>query len=75
MHLIATELRPPGHVQGSLFDAPPERSAALARLKREVNAVCGRFSLRSGATLFANDLYQDEANDFDICDVRGKLCF
>jgi hypothetical protein len=75
LHLVATELRLPGHVQTSLFDPPLERSHALATLKREVNAKIGRFALRSGATLFMNEIYHDEASDYDICDVRGKLCF
>jgi hypothetical protein len=51
------------------------RAAALARLKREVNARVGRFALRSGATLYLDDLYRDEASGYDVCDVRGKMCF
>ena len=50
-------------------------AAELARLKREVNARCGRFALRSGATLFVNEFYKDEAYSYEVCDVRGKLCF
>ena len=62
-------------VQLGLFDPPAERAEALARLKREVNARCGRFALRSGATLFVNEFYKDEAYAYEVCDVRGKLCF
>jgi len=62
-------------VQLSLFDAPAEQTAAVARLKREVNAEVGRFALRSGATLPLADVYRDEAQSYDICDVRGKICF
>jgi hypothetical protein len=61
----------------SLFD-PPERRAvaeAVARLKREVNERHGRFALRSAATLPLASIYRDTANEFDICDVRGKTCF
>jgi nucleotidyltransferase/DNA polymerase involved in DNA repair len=75
MHVIATELRWPGAVQLGLFEPPAARAEALAKLKREVNASIGRFALRSGATLFVNDLYQDEAAGYDICDIRGKQCF
>jgi hypothetical protein len=25
--------------------------------------------------VFANEFYQDAANEFDICDVRGRFCF
>lgn len=75
MHLIASRLvKPPGWQQ-SLFDPPDPRADAVARVKREVNERFGRFTLRSGATLFANDFYLDPANDFDVCDVRGKFCF
>jgi nucleotidyltransferase/DNA polymerase involved in DNA repair len=75
MHLVATELRQPGYVQLGLFEPPAERAEAVARLKREVNARYGRFALRSGATLPLQDIYADEANAYDICDVRGKICF
>lgn len=75
MHIIASQLRRPGFVQLGLFDPPAERAAAVARLKREVNAEVGRFALRSGATLPLADIYRDEAQSYDICDVRGKICF
>ena len=44
-------------------------------VKREINKRFGRFKLRSGATLFANQFYQDPANMHDVCDIRGKFCF
>jgi hypothetical protein len=47
----------------------------VAEVKREVNAACGRFSIRSGATLPLTEVYRDAAQSFDICDVRGKMCF
>ncbi len=75
MHLIATMLRRHGAVQLGLFEPPAERAEALARLKREVNARHGRFALRSGATLPLRELYRDEAHSYDICDVRGKICY
>jgi DNA polymerase V len=74
MHLVATRLRS-GVVQRSLFEPPADRAEAVAKVKREVNAAVGRFSLRSGATLPLTDIYADPTNAFDICDVRGKHCF
>jgi hypothetical protein len=44
-------------------------------LKRRVNANVGRFALRCGATLPLYDAYRDHEQSYDICDVRGKLCF
>jgi len=44
-------------------------------LKREVNDRCGRFKLRSGATLFVNEFYKDEAVLYESATVRGKMCF
>jgi hypothetical protein len=75
MHLIASKLRWRGCVQGGLFDPPAEQAEAIAQLKREVNHHFGRFTLRSGATLFLDEVYRDSANNFDICDVHGKMCF
>jgi hypothetical protein len=75
MHLIASPLIPRSQAVRSLFEPPGERAEALAKLKHEVNAGVGRFALRSGATLPLKRIYDDQANEFDICDVRGKTCF
>jgi nucleotidyltransferase/DNA polymerase involved in DNA repair len=75
MHLTATELKWPSSMQAGLFEMPGPKAEALAKVKREVNARFGRFALRSGATLPLSDIYKDESNGYDICDVRGKICF
>jgi nucleotidyltransferase/DNA polymerase involved in DNA repair len=75
MHLIAERLTPRTPTQLGLFDPPRDRAEAVARLKREVNARYGRFMLRSAATLPLASVYRDPANQYDICDVRGKVCF
>ncbi len=75
MHLNAMKLRRPGFVQQGLFEDCGDRQMAIAKVKREVNARIGRFAVRSGATLPLYDVYRDEAQSYDICDVRGKMCF
>jgi DNA polymerase V len=75
LHVVATELRWPGAVQLGLFEPPAGRAEAVARAKREINAKVGRFAVRSGVTLYLDDLYRDEASGYDVCDIRGKMCF
>jgi DNA polymerase V len=75
MHINASDLRWPGWMQPGLFDPPPEQARAVAAVKRTVNARVGRFAVRSAATLPLTDVYRDEAQQYDICDVRGKICF
>jgi hypothetical protein len=75
MHVTASHLRRPGFVQLGLFDPPAEQARTVAQLKHAVNAEVGRFALRSGATLPLADVYRDEAQSYDICDIRGKICF
>jgi nucleotidyltransferase/DNA polymerase involved in DNA repair len=75
MHVNASQLRRPGFVERGLFEPPEEQARAVAGVKREVNGRLGRFTLRSGATLALYDVYRDEAQQYDICDVRGKICF
>jgi nucleotidyltransferase/DNA polymerase involved in DNA repair len=75
MHVTASGLRRPGAIQLGLFDPPAGQAQAVAEVKRKVNAEVGRFTLRSGATLPLSDVYRDEAQSYDICDVRGKICF
>jgi DNA polymerase V len=75
MHLIVERLTPRGQRPLGLFDPPAARAEAVARLKRAVNARHGRFALRSAATLPLAAIYRDTANEYDICDIRGKICF
>lgn len=75
MHLIVERLTPRGQRPLGLFDPPAARAEAVARLKRAVNARHGRFALRSAATLPLAAIYRDTANGYDICDIRGKICF
>jgi DNA polymerase V len=74
MHLLASGLRR-GPWQQSLFDPLFPKLEVLAKVKREINALYGRWKIRSGATLFANDWYEDPANEHEVCDIRGKFCF
>jgi nucleotidyltransferase/DNA polymerase involved in DNA repair len=77
MHLIAEDLTPRRDCPLGLFDPLEQRrqAQAVARLKREINARHGRFALRSAATLPLAAVYRDTANEYDICDIRGKMCF
>jgi DNA polymerase V len=75
MHVIASHLARPHAWQQSLFEGPDPRLDAMAEVKASINERFGRWKVRSGATLSANEFYQDAANEFDICDVPGKFCF
>lgn len=75
MHLIAEHLTPRREAPLGLFEPPGERAIAVANVKRAVNERHGRFVLRSAATLPLVGVYRDPANGYDICDVRGKICF
>jgi DNA polymerase V len=74
MHIVASDLRR-GPWQQSLFDLPNPKLDAQTRVKREINEQFGRWTLRSGSTLWANDWYEDPANEYEVCDIRGKFCF
>lgn len=75
MHIVASRLVRPPAWHRSLFEPDDPRLEAVARVKQEVNERFGRWKVRSGATLFANDFYDDPANEHDVCDIRGKFCF
>lgn len=75
MHLIADDLADRDTAQTSLFTPPDPRQESLAMVKKKINDRIGRFALRSAATLPLSEIYRDNANGYDICDVRGKTCF
>lgn len=75
MHLTAMNLQKIESTQQGLFDLPSEKMNALASAKEEINKRFGRFALRSSDTLPLSEIYRDQSYQYDICDVRGKICF
>jgi nucleotidyltransferase/DNA polymerase involved in DNA repair len=75
MEILAEQLCPRQPIQRSFLDDPNPRAERIAEVKKLINRTTGRFSVRSGDTLPLKAIYDDETNDFDICDVRGKICF
>lgn len=85
MHLIAEKLSYRDCIQRTLFETAwtspagerltPHPLDRIAGLKQQINRKIGRFALRSGETLHLPEVYADETNDYDICDVQGKMCF
>jgi hypothetical protein len=75
MHLWADRLTSRRLVQGVLFPEPDPPAERVASAKRFVNARVGRFAARSGDTLPLAEVYADPQQQYDICDVEGKLCF
>ena len=75
MQVVAEQLVRRCDAQPGLFTQPDERAEILARVKREINQRHGRFAIRSGTALFLPEIYRDPANGYDICDIRGKMCF
>ncbi len=75
MHLVAGRLTGHRRRQRGLFILGDARHQAIADVKRQINTAIGRFALRSAATLPLVDVYGDESNAYDICDVYGKSCF
>ena len=65
----------PGHQIANPCTTASIVPEALAEVKRAINAKVGRFAVRSAATLPLVEVYRDDANGYDICDVRGKVCF
>lgn len=80
MHVIAGSLWSAGSRQLGLFDNDlyqlnHQKSDAITAVKSQINTRVGRFALRMGSTLPLKDVYADPANEYDICDVHGKMCF
>jgi hypothetical protein len=75
MHIFADELRPKGERQLTLFEGASERPKTLQTLRKSINEKAGRFPIRSGAKRPLDHVYADRANEWDICDARGKTCF
>lgn len=75
MHIFGHDLHAEGESQLGLFEPPSEKAIALAKAKSLINARLGRFTLRSAATLPINDIFVDDANNYESCDIQGKMVF
>lgn len=75
MHVFGEKLQFRTSYQASLFSKKDPNRLDMAGVMRLVNQKVGRFALRSGATLPLQDIYEDKAQSYDICDVQGKICF
>ena len=75
MHLLAEKLCIRSLVQRNLFEECDPQMDRIANVKALINQQVGRFALRSGDTLALGDIYADQSNEYDICDVHGKMCF
>lgn len=75
MHLLADQLYRRSPRQGDLFTRRDPKWERVADAKRQINERLGRFKVRSAATLELEGIYEDESHGYDICDIRGKMCF
>ena len=79
MHLFAERLVPRLPSQLGLFDGDGRRAEAIATVKRGRRSTRehGRFAVLRGASDPSPlvGIYRDPSNEWDICDVRGKMCF
>lgn len=75
MHVIAYPLRSKHLKQLSIFEELDHKKEEVDVLLKKLNFEHGNFTVRSGATLYLNDLYRDEASNFEITDIEGKVCF
>ncbi len=76
MQIIAEDLSSRDCVQLTLFpNQEPEKNATVSQVKASINDKLRRFAIRGAETTTLPEIYRDDASDFDICDVRGKICF
>lgn len=75
VHIIGYPLRSHQQKQLNLFTDEDEKYQQLLLTKQQLNRKYGRFTLRSGATLFVPQVFADETSNYEICDIEGKICF
>lgn len=74
-HLMGEPVRSVVLKQLNLFDLINPIDDKLVKLKRELNAKFGVFTVRPASTAFAASVFKDEASCFEISDIDGKFCF
>lgn len=75
MHLYSTELQPAAEGQRSLFPEQNPRAERIKALRLHLQERFGGYTVRSAATAFTPEVFEDPANNYEICDIRGKTCF
>lgn len=74
-HLIGFPVRSVCGKQLNFFEYGDERRSKIHDLKQQVNSHFGLFTLRSASTAYASTVFGDKTSDYEITDIKGKLCF
>lgn len=75
LHLIAEEIRGLYLKQLNLFDFETVKLKKISTIKEKINAKFGVFALRMADTAYINDVFADDANNFEVSDMDKKFCF
>jgi len=75
VHLVGGSIRSANVRQLNLFHKPDPRSGEIKKLKANLNARFGLFTLRNASTAHAAEVFKDKVSDFEIVDVSGKQLF
>lgn len=75
VHIIGNSLRSNTQKQLNLFDKEDEKQKQIASIKQQLNKKYGPFTLRSAATMYIKEVFEDETSNYEICDIDGKICF
>jgi len=73
-HIVGTPIRSIYGKQMSILEKDT-KSKKWTNLKQTLNKQFGLFTVRSGATAYAPDVFSDKAGDVEISDLEGKFCF
>lgn len=75
LHVMGLNIRNFSPKQLSIFDFSGEKGRKLSDIRECVLKKHGLFAIRSASTAFINDVFRDDASNFEISDMDKKFCF
>ncbi|MBD3360391.1 nucleotidyltransferase [Candidatus Peregrinibacteria bacterium] len=75
VHLFGDPLRTVKGKQLNLFEKKNSKNEKIVKIKQQINRKYGMYCVRSGATAYIPEVFEDKTSDFEISDIEGKFCF
>ncbi|MDX9971256.1 MAG: DNA polymerase IV [Candidatus Gracilibacteria bacterium] len=75
LHVMGFNIRDFSPKQLSIFDFSGEKGRKMDKIRESVLKKHGLFAVRSANTAYINDVFRDDASNFEISDMDKKFCF
>jgi len=75
LHIVGEDIINSSLKQLNLFSFEEEKFKKMSKIKNSICKKFGVFSIRDASTAYINEVFKDDASNFEISDSSKKFCF